>query len=163
MLTGNFGLRVDLAETTTANTTGSSYRTYSAETAVSDITIGTTDKAAALWGYVGANSYQLNLGNIINYSGAGTGIDVRVVADQNVEFSNVKMVVFHNKDTANNLLLVPGAASSFLAASEKITLKPGQGVGLAYGNMETVGATTCVIAVYGSAASTLHEVYVVGN
>ena len=162
-LSGNVGNRFDVAEATGNTTTGTIAQSYQIETSVGDMTLSTSDYAVSLWGYVGANSYQLDLNRVVNVSGAGTGIDVRVVRDQNRDFSTIKYIAIHNTDTAKNLTIVPGSTTSWFPASEQITLKPGMSVGLAYSNAETVGASTAAMSITGSAASTLHEIYILGT
>jgi hypothetical protein len=163
VLSGNVGLRFNLIETTGNTTTGTYTQTHSITTTVGDMTIGTTDVAVSLYGVVGANTYELKLDNIVNYTGAGTGIDVQVIRNQKVAFNNIKMLSIYNQATSKNLIITPGTNSTFLAASEQVTLKPLQGMAFAYGNQETVGVSSSCIYIKGSAASTPHSIYVFGN
>lgn len=162
-LSGNAGLYFNLSESNIATGTGTVSQTYTVESSVGNITLSTSDVVYTLYGVVGANSYQLNLNSINSISGAGTGIDMRTVRNEYGDYNNIKYFVVHNTDTTKSLTLKPGATSSYFAASEQITLKPGMGVGLAYGYPETVGATSSVISIVGSAGSTQHEIYILGN
>lgn len=162
-LTGDAGLYFDITESGSTTVTGTVTQTYQVSTTVGSITVTTADVSVAVYGYVGANSYQLNLNNISNVSGAGTGIAMVVARNQAVDLANLKYIVIHNADSTNNITIAKGATSSFLPASEQITLKPGMGVGLAYSNQETVGATSCVMSIVGGAASTYHEIFIIGN
>jgi hypothetical protein len=163
MLEGNAGIRFEITEVNTTTPTGTVEQVHEIGTTVGDVNIGTTDVAVSLYGYVGANSYQVNLANINNISGAGTGIDVKVTRNNAVTLSNVKVFMIDNLSTSNTLIVTPGATSSFLPASERITLQPQQGVGLSYGSQQTVGATSCVISIVGGAGSTYHKIYILGN
>lgn len=163
-LTGEYGIRVNLVQTTGTTTTGTYAQTFTAESSISNPTIVASNKVAGLYGVVGANSAQIAVYNLVNVSGAGTGIDIRVDKDQNVSFSNVKQLVFHNQNTGTqNLIIVPGTTSSFLAASERLTLKPGMAMSYVYGNGESAGATTTNIAIFASGGSTQFEMFVVGG
>ena len=163
-LTGEYGIRVNLAQTTGTTTTGTYYQTYQAESSISNPTIIASNKVAGLYGVVGANSAQISLYNLVNVSGSGTGIDIRVDHDQNVSFSSVKQIVIQNQNTGtNNLIVVPGTTSSFLTASERMTIKPGQAMSYVYSNGETAGASTTNIAISASAGSTQFEMFIVGS
>lgn len=163
LLSGQAGLFFNITESATTNVTGAVTQIYQVATTVGSINLTTTDSSLAMYGYVGANSYQLNLRNISNVSGAGTGIAVTVARNQAVLASNIKYVIVHNADSTNNITIKAGATSSFLPAAEQITLKAGQAVGMAYSNSETVGATSSVMSIVGSAASTYHEIFVIYN
>lgn len=159
ILSGTAGLNFNIVESGSTSVTGTITQTYEVSTTIGSVSVTTSNAAVALYGYVGANSYQLNLKNISNVSGAGTGIAVVVSRNQAVAANTLKYIIIHNADSTNNLVVAKGATSSFIAATDQYTLKPGMGLGLAYSNAETVGATSSVMSIVGSAGSTFHEVF----
>lgn len=164
MLTGEYGIRVNLAQTTGVTTTGTYYQTYTAESSISNPTIVAANKVASLYGVIGANTTTFSLYNMINVSGAGTGIDIRVDKDQGVNFASVKQIAIHNQDTSTKTLtIVPGNTNSFMTATEKTILDPGQAMSYVFTNARAVGATTANIGIYASGGSTQFEIFVVGS
>ena len=165
MLTGEFGIRVNLVETTGANSTGTYTQSFTAESSISNATIASTDFAVSLAGVIGGNTSVLNLSNVINLASAGTGTDVKVVKNQNVVFSSIKQIVVHNQHTGTNLVYITSAsaASTWIPASDRITITPQGAWGQVYNAVTVTGATSSNIFFNASGGSTPIEIFLVGG
>lgn len=157
---GNAGITFNVTETTATTDTGTVTQAHTIATTVSALTIESTDKVASISGTVGTTAFDLNLNDVSNQS--GTGYDVNVVRNQEVDYTTMKQITIHNTDDTNTITVGPGSSNSFLAASEQITLSPGQAISLTYSTAKSV-STTGNISIVADAASTTFKTYLLGT
>jgi len=160
-LTGEYGLNFNIVQNAFTYNTGSVTTVYSIQTTVSTPSLLTSQVVYSLDGVVGTTPYALTVNNLQNYTGTGQQVYM-IGASSGVISTKLYSVMVYNSSTGANIVVKTSSTSPIFPASERMTIKPGQGMGYVYGNGETVGATTCQISIEGSAQSTQHSVYIIG-
>ncbi len=157
-LQGNVGLKFRVIETDTALPTGNIVQTHELESSVGELTLSATGLVASISGYIGVTAKDIDLNNLVNQSGAD--YDFEVVRNQNVDFTTISAIVFHNKST-NSLIVADAAATSFFPANEQRTVLAESGEEIVYPTPVTFGANG-LINIVGSGLTTTFEMYIYG-
>ena len=163
-ITGNAGLRFNLTESDTTTDTGTVTQTYTIEDSVGDLTLTDSDKIFTITGTIGTSAVTLDLNDIANTSGGAdaTAYDLEVTRNQDGDLTTIKALFVHNKSTSATVTLSPADATSFLPASEQITIPSGCANGFSYGTAQTI-STSGQFKIVSDTTTTTVEIYILGT
>lgn len=161
-VSGNVGTRFNVSVEDTSNNTGSSTVNYSIEASVGDLTLTNADKFVAFYGNIGITAVSIDLMALQYLTGADYKV-YPVVATIPVVLSNVKAIYIHNKHVSQTLTAYVAAATSFLPASEQITIQPGASSVVYNGPAIAITGLNNLFRLIASGLTTDFEMYIVGS
>lgn len=161
-ITGNVGTRFDITVCDTATCTGQEDIAHQIESTVGDLTLTDDDYIISLCGTVGTTAIDgLDLNALSYITGTGYVLNARTNLTQPVDLTTIKNITIHNKGTVEVITISDATATSFLPASEQITIKPGASAVIYNGPDFTIGVNG-QIKIVSDTASTPIEIYIAG-
>ena len=160
-ISGTAGCNFNLTRVDTADATGSiAGITYQTESAVRSVTYTNSSKIATFTGAVGTTGTTIDLFSLAD-ANDGTYYMRLSSNTSGISLTSILILCIHNK-SAGNITVEPGAANSFLTASEQITIPAGGCFMFSYGTAQTVSATVRNFKLTGAAVDYDCEVYILG-
>lgn len=161
-LSGEAGVKFALTEEDSDTGSGTLLQTYSAATAIGDLTVSTTDIVYTVTGSVGTTAFDFNLNSVNNQS--GTGYSTTVIRNNSGDFTTAKMLVVYNTHASNGLKFGSSSANNLLtwnSTSDNVTIPAGAAICFTFGTTLTIGSNGQFNLV-GSGAATTFEIYILG-
>jgi len=162
-ISGTVGVDFNITETDTALPTGNIIQVHRVNPEIESLEVESTDLVASVNGNVGEDEITLDLLDLKTTS-SSNGL-LTVVRNNNVIFSAMKSLVFHNISSSGNVEL-RGLTNSFLTiggtADPHILIEPGMSLQFTFSS-KPVSAIARLIDLAGTINSVDLEIYFLGN